>query len=127
MTRKCWVLCLATCVLGMAFRAQETHPQEGLDAEALKKANSPMASTKAWNLQNYFVSPQYGIEDATLNQLLFRYAQPIGQVLIRVIMPIITLSRPQEAPNAEAVSVKRNFKHFLGSIHSSEPQKNKPI
>ena len=99
MTRKCFKISMALCVLAMAVRAQETHLQGGLDDEALKKANNPMAKTKALNLQNYFVSSQYGIEDATVNQLLFRYTQPIGHVLIRATMPVITSSRPGEAPN----------------------------
>ena len=98
MTRICLAIRLAMIAIVMDLRAQETHQQSGLDAEALKKANNPMANTKAISLHNYFVSSQYGIEDATFNQLLFRYAQPIGHVLLRATLPVITSSQPGKAP-----------------------------
>ena len=73
------------------------HPAAGLDVETLKKANDPMANTKAFDLQNYFVSSMYGTE-AQANQLLVRYAQPIGKLLARATLPLVTSAPPGAAP-----------------------------
>ena len=73
------------------------HPEAGLDAETLKKANDPMADTKAFNLQNYFVSSVYGSE-VKANQLLLRYAQPAGRFLVRATLPLVTSAPPAAPP-----------------------------
>jgi hypothetical protein len=54
--------------------------------------------SRARETSNYFVSFIYVVKDATLNQLLFRYAQPIGRVLIRTTLPVITSAQPSQAP-----------------------------
>ncbi len=74
--------------------------QGGLDAETLKKANDPMAHTKAFNLHNYIVSDLYGMPDYGGNQLLFRYAQPIGKFLLRGTLPVQTSSGPDISPES---------------------------
>ena len=71
------------------LRAQETPKPPGLSEEELKKANDPMASTKAFNVHNYIVSSLYGMPDASANQLIFRYAQPFGNVLVRASMYLL--------------------------------------
>jgi hypothetical protein len=82
--------------------AQEAPPQTqgGLDAETLKKANDPMAHTKAFNVHNYIVSSVYGAPDVTQNQLMFRYAQPVGKFLLRGTLPVTTVNEPGENPQA---------------------------
>lgn len=66
-------------------------PVPAVSEEELKRANDPMADIKAVNIQNYIVSRLYGT-DAELNQLLLRYSQPLGRVLLRVTMPFVTSS-----------------------------------
>lgn len=70
----------------------------GLDAETLKKANDPMANTKAFNVHNYIVSSLYGMPDVAQNQLMFRYAQPVGKLLLRGTLPVVTSSAPNVSP-----------------------------
>lgn len=93
--------------------------QEGLDAETLKKANDPMASVKAFNVHNYIISNLHGVPDATVNQLMFRYAQPIGKFLLRATLPIQTAS----APNMAARSGLDDFSLF--GIYSVDKEGNK--
>ena len=64
----------------------------GLDEETLKKANNPLASTKSVNVHNYVMPSLHGVPDASLNQLIFRYAHPIGNFLLRASLPIVTTS-----------------------------------
>ncbi|MDR2954341.1 MAG: hypothetical protein LBV43_04595 [Prevotella sp.] len=68
-------------------------PQGALDAEMLKKANDPMANTKAFNLHNYIIPSIYGEPDMFSNQLMFRYAQPIGKFLVRGTLPVVTVAQ----------------------------------
>src|SRR5262245_17945532 len=89
------LLSLATHALAQG--SSPAHAEGGLDAETLKKANDPMADTKAFNLQNYNVSSAYGSEVKS-NQLLFRYAQPAGKFLIRATLPLVTVAPPDAAP-----------------------------
>lgn len=72
------------------------HPPD-LDEETLKKANDPMANTKAFNIQNYIVSSMYGTE-MQQNQFLLRHSQPFGNVLVRATVPLVTISEPEVAP-----------------------------
>ncbi len=94
----------AACLVAatsMYLTAQEQpHPaaQGGLDAETLKKANDPMAHTKAFNVHNYVVSSLYGLPDATANTLMLRYAQPIGPFLLRGTMPFSVQNMPGDSP-----------------------------
>lgn len=91
---------VAMFMLGIVnLDAQETAaPGPTLSDAELKKANDPMADGKAFNLQNYYVSRLYGVEDATINQFLARYSQMIGKVLIRASMPFIVSSLPASEP-----------------------------
>ncbi len=81
-------------------QAQETHPpsKAALDEETLKKANDPLASVKAFNVHNYIVSKLYGLPENSANQLLVRYAQPIGKFLLRGTMPFIVSAASSKAP-----------------------------
>lgn len=81
--------------LGLNLNAQDN--RASLDAETLKKANNPMAHVKAFNVQNYIVSSLYGT-DATANQLMLRYAQPVGKFLLRGTMPFVVSSMPDTDP-----------------------------
>jgi hypothetical protein len=63
-----------------------------LSAEETAKANNPLANTKAFNLQNYYIPSIY--EDANLkaNSMLVRYASPFmqGKILVRFTLPLST-------------------------------------
>jgi hypothetical protein len=81
--------------------AQETKPPaHELDDETLKKANNPMAAVKALNVHNYVISSLYGVPGTTGNQLLLRYAQPVGKFLVRATIPFVLSSPPNEGPTA---------------------------
>ncbi len=96
---------LVTCALlssAVCAQAQEEAPKvakSDIDAETLKKANNPMASTKAFNVHNYIISSMHGVPDASGNQLILRYAQPFGKWLVRASMPFVTSSLPGKSPN----------------------------
>lgn len=90
------VFCLAA---GRAAAQEGQPPAKGeIDNETLKKANDPMADVKAFNVQNYIVSKLYGLPDNSMNQLLARYSQPLGRVLLRLTMPFIVSSEATKAP-----------------------------
>ena len=102
-TGRNFLIIMAMCVWSLlnviSMNAQETPvTHAGPSDEEIKKANDPMADAKALNLQNYYVSSLYGVEDATINQFLVRYSQPIGRVLIRASMPFIVSSLPSSEP-----------------------------
>jgi hypothetical protein len=79
--------------------AQTTKPPQGeLDEETLKKANDPMADVKAFNVHNYIISSLYGLPGTSANQLMLRYAQPIGKFLIRTTMPFIVNAPSSGSP-----------------------------
>lgn len=61
-----------------------------LDAAAAAQANNPLASMKALNFQNYYTPVLFGVPDKTSNAFWVRYAQPIGRVLIRASLPLMT-------------------------------------
>src|SRR5688572_18695263 len=90
------IILTTTLTLTAQDQSKPAHAPE-VDEESLKKANNPMADVKAVNIHNYIVSSIYGT-DMQQNQLLLRYAQPIGKFLIRATMPFVTVSQPQESP-----------------------------
>ncbi len=85
----CFLICSLTNVMAQ---------QHQLDAETLKQANNPLSPKKAFNVHNYVMPSFYGAEDLTMNQLMFRYAQPVGRVFFRATMPIVTESLPVNSP-----------------------------
>lgn len=94
------VFCIPFMMSTLSLRAQEQqtpgHPPQ-LDEETLKKANNPMAKTKAFNVHNYIVSDIYG-SDVQQNQFILRYAQPVGKFLVRASLPFVTVSQPELPP-----------------------------
>ena len=64
---------------------------DGPSAEEQAQANNPLASMKTFNLQNYYVPKLTGVPDEVANTFWFRYAQPIGPVLIRASLPLATV------------------------------------
>jgi hypothetical protein len=64
----------------------------GLTEEEMEKANNPLANSKAFNLQNYYVPTIYGSADLTANTFLIRYAAPFagGKILMRATLPFVT-------------------------------------
>lgn len=83
------------------LEAQQTTPAaKDVSDEELKRANDPMANVIGVNIQNYIISKLYGLPDQQINQLLIRYAQPIGPVLLRATMPIVTTSSEGDGPTS---------------------------
>lgn len=95
MTSKLIITCMLLWITA-ATQAQEA--PHGPSQDDLAKANNPMAKTKAFNIHNYMISSLYGKEGVTVNQLIARYAQPAGPLLIRASMPFIVSASPSEAP-----------------------------
>ena len=90
----CLLLCF--CAIGGILHAQQ--PQQGVSDEELKKANDPMAHTKAINLHHYILSSLYGLPHEAVSQTILRYSQPAGNFLIRASMPFVVSSSPGKGP-----------------------------
>jgi len=67
---------------------------EPTDADAGKQANNPLANTKAFNVQNYYIPDIYGMPDDKANTAWLRYVQPAGNWLIRASLPLNTVPTP---------------------------------
>lgn len=76
---------LLTCA-GLAL-AQQAGPSE----QELKQANNPLASMKAFNMQNYYVPKLDGLGEATANTFWLRGVAPAGRVLVRASLPLSTV------------------------------------
>lgn len=77
-------LVLLICSTGAAF-AQDTDSSASDDAA---QANNPLAQFKAFNIQNYYIPKLSGGIDATANNFVLRYAQPLGSWLLRASLPM---------------------------------------
>ena len=65
---------------------------QGISEEDTKKANNPLANTKAINVQNYYIPTLYDDANLKANTALIRYATPFagGKVLMRATLPLGT-------------------------------------
>lgn len=63
--------------------------QSAENVQTLKQANNPLASIKTFNVHNYYSDRLYG-NGESMNTMWFRYAQPIGRVLLRASLPVNT-------------------------------------
>ncbi len=90
--------CAALFLLGLAFSASAQ--TTSAEAEAIKQANNPLASIKAFNVHNYYSPSLYEAPDASTNTVWLRYAQPIGSFIIRASMPFITVANPDAGPKS---------------------------
>src|SRR5690349_17183131 len=63
---------------------------QGPSDEEVKKANNPLANSKALNLQNYYVPTLYDDPNLKANTALFRFVTPLagGKVLMRATLPL---------------------------------------
>jgi hypothetical protein len=94
-----YILVLVILLNAITASAQKAPAgQAGLDEETLKKANNPMAATKAFNVNNYIVSSLYGTSGTAVNQFILRYAQPAGKFLLRASMPFVLSSTAGASP-----------------------------
>ena len=57
-------------------------------------ANNPLADMKALNVQNYYYSKLYGLDDEVANTFWIRAAAPTGRVLWRLSIPFSTVPAP---------------------------------
>ncbi|MCL2331301.1 MAG: hypothetical protein FWC61_02025 [Proteobacteria bacterium] len=79
------MLAIILCTSSLALAEEES-------SRTLAQANNPLANIKTLNFHNYYLPSLYGADDASVNQMFIRYAQPIGRVLIRASLPITTIS-----------------------------------
>lgn len=79
------LLFIAIGLISVAGYAQNS------DASVNKDANNPLATIKSVSVHNIYNPSLYAI-DGTANTTWFRYAQPIGRVLIRASMPVNTVN-----------------------------------
>lgn len=83
------LLALLTVFTGSVHAADVDAAAAARAAEAAQ-ANNPLASMKALNFQNYYKPVLYNVPDETSNAFWIRYAQPVGRVLIRASLPLMT-------------------------------------
>jgi len=101
---------VAVCALGA--RAEEPS-----DAERAQ-ANNPLASFKTFNLHDYYTTKLYGVPDETSNTFWLRYAQPVGQFLVRASLPIPTVP---VAGGTDSKSGIGDFNAFATYLAVSKP------
>ena len=81
-------------VLGITI-AGIAHAEEAAKADTTAQANNPLANMKAFNMHNYYAGDLTGLNNASMNQLWMRYAQPIkigkSDWLIRASLPVTSL------------------------------------
>jgi hypothetical protein len=73
-------------VCSLALFSAGAFAEEQDSAEA--QANNPLASFKAFNLQNYYIPELSDLDDQNANTFWLRYAQPLGKWLFRGSLPI---------------------------------------
>lgn len=96
------IVALVILIFPLIVKGQEMPAHAAPSDEEVKRANDPMAKIKALNVQNYIVSSMYGLEGYSMNQLMVRYSQPVGNVLFRATMPFIVAAPPSEGPTTGA-------------------------
>ncbi len=74
-------LCFTLFSMSKAQIADESH---------FAQANNPLAHIKAFNVHNYYAPVVFGSEQK-MNTLWFRYAQPVGRILLRASLPVNTV------------------------------------
>ena len=111
----CLALLVALTVVGLAT------PAHAQSAEELAKANNPLASMTAFNLQNYYVPTLYGLPDVKANTFWFRYAKPVfnGKVLVRASLPLGTVPTAARDPKSGI----GDFNVFAAYLAVSTPTK----
>jgi hypothetical protein len=62
--------------------------QDSGSSDDAAQANNPLANFKAFNVQNYFVPTLSGGVEGSANTFWFRYAQPVGRLLLRASLPL---------------------------------------
>ncbi len=95
------IIC-ALFIIGIttSLMAQEAAPKNAntLDEKTIKEANNPLAPKIVVNVHNYVVSSIYGARDNKMNQLLLRFAMPVGPIIFRATMPFIVESTSNDSP-----------------------------
>lgn len=107
-------------LIGFILRAQEP------SADALAKANNPLADMTAFNVQNYYIPKLTDApDDAYLNNAWLRFAKPFadGKLLFRISMPLSTVGLPDRFGNVNATSGLGDMNAFLAYSFVSKPTK----
>lgn len=84
------LLLMFSGIMTSAMAQEKGKPATAAD-DAEVQANNPLASIKTVNMHNYYVPNLSGMPDATSNTMWFRYAQPVGNFLVRASLPLPTV------------------------------------
>jgi hypothetical protein len=86
--------------------AQEQTPPGAASAtaDAVSKANNPLASMNAFNVQNYYDPSLYSIPNGIGNTMMLRVAIVAGRQIIRATLPVATLPAGYEIYNLQPPS-----------------------
>lgn len=76
------------CLLVGALGASTTALGE-TNEDAAAQANNPLANFRAFNVHNYYVPELSELDDQNANSFWLRYAQPVGNWLVRASLPTL--------------------------------------
>jgi hypothetical protein len=96
--------------------------QQGASEEEIKRANNPLANSKAFNFQNYYVPSIYESADFKANTFLMRYSQPFagGKILMRATLPFVTVPTGFDSQGAKYSSGMGDL-NFFATYTFSKP------
>lgn len=89
------ILIVFSAIMTGAMAQEEEHLTaakltDAADAAEVQ-ANNPLASIKTFNFHNYYVPKLSGLPNETSNTMWLRYAQPVGNFLVRASLPLSTV------------------------------------
>jgi len=82
-------------------------------ASAESDANNPLASFKAFNIQNYYVPSLSELDDQNANTFWLRYAQPLGPFLMRASLPISRVPTGSGTTTSGLGDLNANFFYLI--------------
>ncbi len=85
------------------------------------QANNPLADMQAFNLQNYYTPELSGGVDSTANNFVLRYAQPVGNWLMRASLPLL---RVPTGPNTTESGVGDADVFFAYLFDTGDPARS---
>lgn len=113
-----WILAAVLLLLPGSLQAQSDAASEAA------QANNPLADIKAFNIQNYYIGEFTGPGNATGNQFVLRYAQPVSigntRWLIRASLPYNSFPA---GPGGQKISAIGDFDIFAAyQIDTGKPR-----
>jgi hypothetical protein len=84
-------LAVASVLLAAGAADAQEKAGAGISADAIAKANNPLADMNAFNFQNYYSPSLYGVPDAFSNTMNLRGVMVAGRQIIRATLPVSTV------------------------------------